>query len=199
MEFKKPDFSKAQENFNASLNALKSLQSVNWLSTWRKLTNAQASNDFLKFMERLPQNSGQTMLIIAGVTWAAVGALGLFTTIQVQKLTETRAKLQEAQALKPIVPVIKDVAVNPQEVSDFLTRTANIYTTLEIKGQGSSITVTAPTTAQFAAFREAISHIQSGGSGWRVNIDRLCVGRECEGKPLSASLNINKVSVDKPG
>lgn len=174
-----------------------SLKSFNWRSL-HKLTNAQAAGDLNIFLERLPQNVGQTMLIITGVIWAATAALGLFTTIQIKQLTEVRAKLQEAQALKPIVPVVKDVAVDPNEIGNFVTRATKIYTTLEVRNQASSVTITGTATSQFAAFREIISHIQNGGSGWRVGVERLCVGRECEGKPLSATLNINKVSVDKP-
>lgn len=198
MEFKKPDFTKLKERMTSSQDALKSLRSFNWRSL-QKLTNAQSAKDFNIFLEHLPQNVGQTMLIIAGVAWAAAGLIGLYTTVQMQKLTELRSKMQEAEAVKPVVPQIKDVAVNADEVTDFLNRTTEIYKTLEIKGSGSTINVNAGSTAQFAAFREAISHIQNGGSGWRVSVSHLCVGRECEGKPLSASLNINKVSVDKPG
>jgi hypothetical protein len=189
------DFSKSQEALTASLSSMKSF---NW-SSLKKLVSPQASEDLNAFLEKLPQHVGQTMLIIVGVVWACAGGLGLYTTIQLKALTELRAELQEAQALQPIVPMIKDVPVAPQEVKDFVKKTAAIYKGLEIKDQGSSIVITADSTAQFGAFREAVGHVQNGGSGWRVNVDRLCVGRECERKPLAAALKINKVSVDKPG
>lgn len=188
------DFNKSQEAFQASL---KSMKSFNWASLQR-LASPKASEDLNAFLEKLPQHVGQTLLIIVGVVWACAGGLGLYTTVQLKSLTELRAELQEAQALQPIVPKIRDVAVNPQEIKDFVKRTAETYRGLEIKEQGSSVVITADSTSKFGAFREAVGHMQNGGSGWRVNVDRLCVGRECERKPLAAALKINKVSVDKP-
>jgi hypothetical protein len=100
--------------------------------------------------------------------------------------------------LKPYVPVIKDVAVSGDEVKEFVGKMSEIYKALSIKLSGPAIVITADNTASFGQFREAIGHVQNGGSGWRVNIDHLCVGRECDKLPLAVSLKINKVSVDKP-
>jgi hypothetical protein len=175
----------------------KSLKSFDWRSL-KKFTNPQAFDDLNAFLEKLPQNAGKQMLIIAGVTWAAAGALGLYTTVQLQQLTELRSQLEEAESLKPIVPTVKDVAVNKDEVSAFVTKTAGTYKDIDIKASGAAIVVTAKSLGNFAEFREAIGHVQNGGSGWRVNVDRLCVGRECDKDPLAAALKINKVSVDKP-
>lgn len=173
------------------------LKSFDWRSL-KKYANPQVSEDLNAFLEKLPQHAGQSMLVIAGIAWAAAGAIGLYTTVQMQKMTEFRAKLQDAAALQPIVPMIKDVAVNAKEVGEFVDKIKPIYTGLSIKASGASILVTAENTNAFGQFREAIGHIQNGGSGWRVNIDRLCVGRECERVPLAAALKINKVSVNKP-
>lgn len=171
------------------------LKGFDWRSL-KKFTNPHAADDLNAFLEKLPQNAGQTMLIIAGVAWGTAGAVGLYTTVQLQKLTELRAELQEAEALKPKVPQIKDVAVNAKEVESFVNRIKDTYGGLKISSSGPAISITASTTAAFGQFREAIGHVQNGGSGWRVNIDRFCVGRECEKYPLSASLKINKVSVN---
>lgn len=175
-----------------------SVKSFNWASL-KSLTSPKAAEDLNSFLENLPQHVGQTLLIIVGVVWASAGALGLYTTIQLQQLTELRASLQEAKALKPIVPTIRDVPVGQNEVKEFVQRISETYHGLQIKDQGSSVLITATSTGYFGAFREAIGHVQNGGSGWRVNVDRLCVGRECERNPLAAILKINKVSVDKPG
>jgi len=177
---------------------LQKLKSFDWRSL-KKYASPQVSQDINAFLEKMPQNAGKTMLIIAGVAWASAGAIGLYTTVQMQKMTKFRAELQEAQALQPIVPIIKDVPVNPKKVTEFVDKIKTIYTGLSIKANGAAILVTAENTAAFGQFREAIGHIQNGGSGWRVSIDRLCVGRECERVPLAATLKINKVSVDKPG
>ena len=179
------DFNKLQQQ----------LKDFDWRSL-KKFANPNAADDLNVFLEKLPQNAGQTMLIIAGIAWGAAGMVGLYTTVQLQKLTEVRAELQEAEALKPKVPQIKDVAVNPDEVKKFVSKMKDTYNGLEISASRSNITITASTTASFGQFREAIGHVQNGGSGWRVNIDKFCVGRECEKYPLSASLKINKVSVN---
>ena len=66
-----------------------------------------------------------------------------------------------------------------------------------MKANGSSIIITSTQTASFAKFREAIGHMQNGGSGWRVTLDKMCVGRECGDKDkLGVSLKVNKVSVE---
>ena len=175
----------------------KKLQNVDWRSL-KKYTSPQASEDLNKFLEKMPTNVGQTMLIIAAVAWATAGALGLYVTIQVQQLTEMRAELEEAQALKPSVPSISDVAINPAEVRNFSESVKNIYRGIEIKASGSAVALNAKATGDFGQWREAIGHVQNGGSGWRVNVDHLCVGRECKPNPLSATLRINKVSVKNP-
>jgi hypothetical protein len=177
---------------------LSALKSFDWRSL-KKYASPQVSEDLNAFLEKLPQHAGQSMLVIAGIAWAAAGAIGLYATVQMKSMTELRAKLQEAEALKPVVPVVKDVAVNAQDVTTFVDKIKTIYTGLSIKANGASILITADNTSSFGQFREAIGHVQNGGSGWRVSIDRLCVGRECEKFPLAAALKINKVSVDKPG
>ena len=176
---------------------LQSLKSFDWRSL-QKYTSPQAAGDFNAFLEKLPGNVGQSMLLMAGVAWAAAGAMGIFTTLQLKELTTLRTSLQSADAMKPSVPVIKDVPLPPKDISDFVDKMNGIYEGLSIKATGSTIVITATDTAAFGQFREAIGHIQNGGSGWRVTIDRLCVGRECDKQPLAASLKINKVSVDKP-
>lgn len=168
---------------------------------WRilnKLVQPQAANDLNAFLERMPKTVGNQVLIAAGIAWGAAGALGLYATVQTQKMVELRAKLKDTQALKPIVPRITDVAVSPDEVQKFAKELSEIYRGLAIKSQGSSIQISATDTARFAEFREAVGHVQNGGSGWRVSVDRLCVGRECDKDKLIALLKINKVSVDKP-
>ena len=173
----------------------KSIKDFDWRSL-KKYTDPKAADDLNAFLEKLPQNTGQTMLIIAGIAWAAAGGIGLYTTVQLQKLTEIRAELQEAEALKPKVPQIKDVAVNRTEVDNFVAKVKDTYGGLKSSAEGARITITAASTGAFGQFREAIGHVQNGGSGWRVNIEKFCVGRECDRYPLSASLKINKVSVN---
>ncbi|MFN3700009.1 MAG: hypothetical protein ACK4VI_00640 [Alphaproteobacteria bacterium] len=175
----------------------KAITSFNWHSL-KKYLSPQATEDLNTFLEKLPINAGQTMLMIAGVAWASAGAVGLYVTVQLQQLTELSAKLQEAEALKPIVPQIANEAINPSEVKRFTENIKAIYKDLNISDNGSTIVITANSTANFGQWREAIGHVQNGGSGWRVNIERLCVGRECDREPLAAALSINKVEVTTP-
>lgn len=169
------------------------------LTILKKLADPKLSGDLNAFLEKLPHNAGNTVLIAAGIAWATAAALGLFTTLQTQQMTELRAKLQELEALKPNVPVVKDVAVSKEEVEAFGKKLQSTYGGLTVTYGDASLLITANTTANFGQFREAIGHTQNGGDGWRVSLSKLCVGRECDqNQKLGAALKINKVSVESP-
>jgi len=168
------------------------------LRVLKKFLQPQAANDLNAFLENMPQTVGNQVLIAAGIAWAAAGALGLYATVKTQAMIELRAQLKDTQALRPVVPKITDVAVRPDDVKKFAEGMTQIYRGLNIRAQGSTIQISASDTARFAEFREAVGHVQNGGSGWRVSVDRLCVGRECDRDKLIALLRINKVSVDNP-
>ncbi len=161
-----------------------------WLS-FRSLDNANL------FLENLPQNTSKSVLVIVAIIWGVAASLGLYTSIKLQEVAELSVKLDESKALSPVVPKIQDKPVSISEIKSFVDNLQNIYKGLEIKNNSSSIDVFARSTAQFGQFREAIGHIQNGGLGWRVNVERLCVGKECKQSPLTASLKIYKVSVEK--
>jgi hypothetical protein len=147
----------------------------------------------------LPHNAGQTVLIAAGIAWAMAGALGLYTSIQVKQLTELRGELKKAEALTPIVPKISDVPIPKPELEAFVKKASETYEGLNFSIKDSNIIITGGQTNYFARFREAIGHVQNGGSGWRVKLEKLCVGRECGDKDkLGVSLKVNKVSVENP-
>lgn len=169
---------------------------------WRVLqrfVSPQAANDLNNFLEKLPGRAGHTVLIASGIVWGAAGALGLYTAVQTQQYVAMRAELMETQALEPTVPSIRDVPVNPAEISSFAETMSGIYPNLKIESQGGAIKISAANTSFFGQFREAVGHVQNGGSGWRVNVSNMCVGRECSGRgKLEATLRINKVSVDNP-
>lgn len=171
------------------------LKSFDWRSL-QKYLQPQATNDLNAFLEKLPQTAGNQVLIAGGIAWAVAGALGLYTFVQTTQMVELRAKLKDMQALQPIVPKITDVPVSPKEVEVFAKELAAVYRGLTIKSTGSSVQITATDTSRFAEFREAIGHVQNGGSGWRVTVEKLCVGRECDREKLAALLKINKVSVN---
>jgi len=175
----------------------KNLKSFDWRSL-KKYTSPQASADLNKFLEKLPQNTNQTMLGIMGVAWVCAAALGLYTTLQMQSFTELRTELQEMEAVRPVVPQLKNIAASANDVARFVKQTEKTYRNVKISAKKSSVVLEAKNTAFFGQFREAIGHVQNGGSGWKIEIDRLCVGRECKGSHLSAILKVNKISVEKP-
>jgi|GEM_PF-384219 len=180
-------------NFNS-----KSLKNFDWRAL-KKYFSPQATADLNRFLEQMPQNGGQTILIIAAVVWGVAGLVGLYTSIQVKELTKMRAELQSGEAMKPTVPMINEQSIDSNELAAFVNKIKPVYTGLDIGASGSSVTITAKETFRFGQFREAIGHVQNGGSGWRVNMDSLCVGRECKQNNLAATLKINKVTVDRPG
>lgn len=174
------------------------LKNFDWRSL-QKYMDPKSSGDLNAFLEKLPQNAGQTVLVAAGIAWAMAGAMGLYASIQARQLTELRAELVKAEALTPIVPKISDVPIDPKEVENFVKKVTKAYEGLNISSNQSTIIITSGQTSNFAKFREAIGHMQNGGSGWRVSLDKLCVGRECgETDKLGISLKVNKVSVENP-
>ena len=158
----------------------------------------QASDDLKRFLEKMPQNVGQTALIAAGIAWAAAAALGLFAMMQTQKLTELRGQLQASEALQPIVPVVTMTPVSADEVKPFMDTAKLVYSEMQINNQGNTITIQSKDTSQFGAFREALGHVVNGGQGWRVKVEAFCVGRECAMNPLNAVVKVEKFGINKP-
>lgn len=164
-----------------------------------KYFSSQSVDDLNRFLEKLPQNAGQTVLIAAAFVWTMAAAIGLYTAIQTQKLTEFRAELMETKALKSTVPIINNVGIPETELKAFIESAQKSYRGIDFKSSGSTIVISARSTANFTEFREAIGHVQNGGAGWRVSLEKLCVGRECDKQyKLAVSLKVNKVSIEKP-
>ncbi len=166
--------------------------------TLARYTSPSAFNDLNHFLEKLPQNAGRTVLIAAGVAWAFVGILGLFTAVKAQDLNNLRAQLQDAKALKPIVPVLKEVAIDQDTVTKLVKKITSSYKDLDARSQGNVVTITGRQTLAFNLFREAVLQVQNGAEDWKVDMDKMCVGRECKQNHLSISLKINKINIDKP-
>ncbi len=170
------------------------LKQFDW-RVFKKLLDPNAANDLNSFLEKLPQTAGNTALIAGGIAWACACGIGLYAAVQMQTLTQLRAELQEAKALNPPVPKVSNVPVDKASVDDFVKRAQDIYRGIEIKSSSSTVVVTAKATSAFPEFREALGHVQNGGQGWRVNVDRLCVGRECKNYQLGAELRISRINV----
>ncbi|MGH1375363.1 MAG: hypothetical protein ACRBCK_03355 [Alphaproteobacteria bacterium] len=167
-----------------------------WRTIGRYL-NPKALDDVNSLLEKLPHHTNKVLLIIAAVIWVIAFALGLYTTVKMQEMSELVVKREEAQGLLPAVPKLKDNPVHAKELASFVDELQKIYKGLEIKGNSSNIVIRAKATSSFGQFREAIGHIQNGGDGWHVDVEKLCVGRECKQYPLAAVLKINKVTVER--
>lgn len=176
----------------------KDLKSFDWRSL-KRYTSPQSTADLNKFLEKLPQNTNQTLLVIMGVAWACAATLGLYTHLQMTAFTEMRAELQEMRAVKPAVPVLTNKAVKETDVKSFVKQAEEIYGNVSFSAKRSAVVLGSNNTTYFGQFREAIGHVQNGGAGWKIEIESLCVGRECNGNQLSATLKVNKISVEKPG
>ncbi|HTK84346.1 MAG TPA: hypothetical protein VL625_04605 [Patescibacteria group bacterium] len=181
------------------LKALESLKSFDWKSL-RKYASPQAADDLNRFLENLPKYAGKTALMAGGIAWAFALTIGLFAFIEMKDLTKLRADLADVKALQPVVPKLKAIPVSPSDVKAFAATLAHIYSDVEIKSNGSEIQISSRSTSNFGEWREAVGHVQNGGSGWRISINKMCVGRECKagGNQLDIVLKISKVSVDKP-
>lgn len=162
------------------------------------LLSPRAFNDLNDFIEHLPQNAGKTVLIAAAIAWIFTAALGLFTTMKAQDLNNLRAQLQDAKALKPIVPVLKETPLDAKALQDLASRLSNIYTGLEIRPNNNTLVIASGSTSMFSTFREAIMQIGNMDAGWKIDIQSMCLGRECPQKQLSITLKIAKIKIDKP-
>ena len=166
--------------------------------SFQKYLNPQATDDLNRFLEKVPQHAGQGALIAAGISWAMVAALGLFTMMQMQQLTDLRKKLLESEAVKPLVPFIKEQPVPAKSLKAFADELKGVYPNLAINTNGGVLTVQSRQVQDYGNFREAVGHIVNGGSGWRVKVDSLCVGRECKQNALGAKLKVQTLMIDKP-
>ena len=160
--------------------------------------NPQAADDLGRFLDVVPQHVGKGALIAGGVAWGFAAAIGLFTVMQVKDLTELRAKLQESEALKPIVPTLKMVPVAPDEFKRLTDDLKKTYPDLAINVSGTKITIQSKKTSDYDLFREATGHIVNGGVGWKVSVESLCVGRECKQNALDSAIRVEKIQIHKP-
>lgn len=164
----------------------------------KKYLNPQASDDFNRFLEKIPQNVGQKALIAAGISWGVVIALGLFAVMQMQILTDLRSQLLASEAVKPVVPVMTTQAVTPDELKPLLDDFKTIYPDLQVNVNGGNVNVQSHDTSQYPEFREILGHLSNGGVGWKVSVQTMCVGRECKQNSLGANLKIERLKIDKP-
>ena len=174
-----------------------SSKSFDWKSL-QKYLNPQAANDFSRFMDTVPVHAGKGVLIAAGIAWAAVAAIGFFAVLQTKEITELRASLAESEAVKPMVPVLTLESVSNDELNKIVEKFKTVYPSLNTSSNSGTISIKSKQTADFAQFREAIGHLVNGGKGWKLEVNSLCVGRECKEGGLNATLKVQKLKIDMP-
>lgn len=169
------------------------------INTLKKYTNAQSVKDLDKFLDALPVTAGYNALIAAGLTWVIAGLAILFATTETAKVAELRAQLLEVENLKPPVPSIDYVPLNKTAIQTYLDKIDRIelYPILTLSSPSDGKLDITGSDTEFTAMTYAIGHIQGGGRNWHVDLDSLCVGRECQGGSLKASLKISTIRINE--
>ena len=168
------------------------------LNSLNKYFSQKAMDDFNKLLEEMPMRAGYGILIAAGIVWLFAGAAVVYATTVAKEVAEIRAELVKSEALKPVVPNLVKTAVPDEELKIFIERTDPLYKNVVISKGKDGLTVQASSGRYFGAFREAINHAYNGGQGWRLALQSLCVGRECEkGVFLKGEFKVNRLKVQR--
>ena len=166
-------------------------------ATINKYLSPQGMNDMNSFLEQMPMRAGYGVLIAGGIVWFVAGLAVVYATTIAKDVAEIRAELIKSEALKPVVPKIIKTPVPGNAVQRFVTNTDPLYKDVAISGGGGNIKITSSSGRYFGAFREAINHAYNGGQRWRLSLESLCVGRECEGGFLQGNFSVNTLKVQR--
>ena len=169
------------------------------LSTLKKYTSPQAIKEFDIFLDSLPANVGQNLLIMVGIVWiVALGAV-FFTLEQTDNVNKMHTELMQVEALQPPIPVLKYIPVNQDRLRILGDKLTASYKGINIlAGTGGEITVSSQDTDYFPQFISTIGYIQRGSKNWKVNVISLCVGRDCKSAKLMAKLKVETVRIGEP-
>jgi len=171
------------------------LKNIN-LETLKRYTSSQAVNDFDKFLDDLPSNVGGNNLMAVFVMWVIAGFALFFAMGQSDKLLTLQKELNEVNALKPPVPVLEYKPVDKDVLDKLSEVVSDTYKGIKITvRQGGSVLITAQDIDFSPQFIASISSFQRGARNWKVSIVDMCVGRDCIGAKLKATLSIEKVRV----
>lgn len=168
------------------------------LNQLQRYISPNAYKDLDVFLEKLPQRAGHGIIIAGAIAWLLAGCAVLYASTQASKVMTLRADILKSEALKPAVPMLVSLPVSGQQLQDFAKNLEQLYPQIQISTQGDFIEVKGGKTDVYGAFREAVGHMFNGGKGWRVSVDSLCVGRECQGNiGLAGRFKINRLTVEK--
>jgi len=166
--------------------------------TLKRLFSPHAYRNLDTFVEQLPLRAGQGIIIAGVAAWLAAGLAVTYVTMQANHVMALRADILKAESLKPSVPVISKIPVGEAELQPLVKRLTALYPQINISSSGNQVLIRGALTDKYGAYREAAGHVFNGGKGWRMNVESMCVGRECEGAQLLGTFSVNRLQVDKP-
>lgn len=163
-----------------------------------KFLSPQGMTDMNRFLEGLPLRAGHGVLIAGGIAWLLGGLAVVYATTAAKDVADIRAELAKSEALKPVVAQLISTPVPEAEIKTFVDRVNPIYTAVNITAPGAGkIAMSSTDGRYFGAFREAINHAYNGGQRWRLSLESLCVGRECEGAFLNGTFKVNTLKIER--
>jgi len=166
------------------------------MNSLNKYFSAQSFNDLNAFIESMPLRAGYGVLIAAAIVWLMAGLAVVYATTVATNVAEIRTELIKTEASKPLVPKISEIKVSADEVKSFVEKVDPLYKDVIITSDNGNIKFNANSGRFFGAFREAINHAYNGGQGWRLSLQSLCVGRECEKQGfLNGEFTVHRLTV----
>ncbi len=163
----------------------------------KRLMDPNAAKDLDKFLDNLPATVGYNALIAAGLTWLLAAGAVLFAMTEASKVAELRTELLKVESLQPPVPVIDFVPVGKSQLDGFVesVERINLYPVLTFRVAGDGKLEINSKAEEFTAMTYAIGHVQGGGKNWKVEVDSMCIGDECQGGTLQTSLKVSTIKV----
>jgi hypothetical protein len=163
-----------------------------------KMLSPQSAADLNRFLEQMPMRAGYGVLIAGGIAWFVGGIAVVYATTIAKDVASIRAELVKSEALKPVVATLQRQPVPDAEVNAFVEKANPLYRDVEIRSLGrGTLSFRAGDGRYFGQFREAVNHAYNGGQRWRLSLESLCVGRECEGGFLQGTFKVNTLSIQR--
>lgn len=170
-------------------------------------TGSDARLERMRFWNRFKRQFGEfmglvaqgSMLTIAVVPLGVALVLSIVIVIQSGVVEKARVKLEAAEALTPVVPVLHKVLITENEMAEFIDDATSRYPVLSYTYEDEALKVEARSTDFYPTFDRFLAHADMFHPSWRINVVSFCAGRECGGgAPLSVTLQIFKIAITDP-
>lgn len=157
---------------------------------------SQASDDLNRFLEKMPQNAGNAVLIAAGIMGIGCGLRSVCDDAD-QTTYRTQSRTADHRGSSADRSDSHDGRYFEEEFDALVTSLKAVYTGMTVTATGSMLTIQSRDTAQFPQFRELLGQVANGGLGW-MGIDSFCVGRECAQNSSKRNSKFRRCPVEKP-